>query len=231
MAEKKTSAKAGLAEAATAVLAGKGVAPRVLGYHTIQHGTSHAAAAKIKRRGFDPKRGGSGAGTHAAGNASRSKMFKEQSAGKVHVTKDPLTSRLFAGATQSKRAPSLKDIAKGKVVKARVTHQHYKTMKKDPHMGNGPRWAAATTHHKIPAHAIIGGKGDRGIKGVVNKNTLRTYYASSGGKARAARGLALAAVAAKGAHTAYSAVKSKLEKKASLSDLARGRVNVFTTNS
>lgn len=224
MAEKKDSTKSGLVGAATAVLAGKGVAPRVLGYHTVSHGTSHEVARKIKKEGFDPKKGGSGAGTHAAGTAERATMFKTQSANKVHVTKDPLTARMFAGATETKRTPRVKDLAKGKVLKARVTDQHFKTMKKDPHMGNGPKWSAATTHHKIPAHQVVGGAGDKGIRGVVNKNTLRKYYASASGKGRAARGVALAGLAAHGAHKAYSAVKSKLEKKASLTELARAQL-------
>lgn len=211
MAEKDTKTS-GLVGAATAVLAGKGVAPRVLGYHTVSHGTSNETARKIKKEGFDPKKGGSGAGTHAAGTEDRSAMFKEQSANKVHVTKNPVTSRLFAGATEAKRVPQLKDLVKGTVVKARVTDQHFRTMKRDPHMGNGPKWAAATTHHKIPAHQVVGGVGDKGIKGVVNKNTLRKYYASASGKGRALRGVALAGLAAHGAHKAYKSVKEMTKK-------------------
>ncbi len=222
MAEKKdNTTRNGVIGGATAVAAAPHATRRLLGYHVVRHGTSNEAAAGVKKTGFDPKRGGSGAGTHAAKSAEQSAMFRRQSANKVHVTKHPLIARMFAGATEG-RSQDPKHIAKGKVLKARLSHQHWKTMKEDPHMGrNSPKWNAATTHHKIPAHQVIGGAGDKGVKGVVNKNTLRKYYKDAGNHGRILRGLAIGAVAAHGAATAAKAVKHKLEKKASLAELAK----------
>lgn len=213
MAEKETSGKAGLAGAASAVLAGKGVAPRVLGYHNVYHGTTKPVADSIKKHGFDPKKGGTGASAPTVNKKGvhSNPDFYERSKGKIHTTKHkPIAGAYSLYAKHKHKAP-------GTVLKARVTHQHFKGMKGDPDMSpNASKNVAATTHHKIPAHQIKGGIGDKGVKGVVNKNTLRKYYSSKSGLARAARGVALAGVAAKGAHTAYKAAKSKLEKKASL---------------
>lgn len=219
MAEKKeTSGKAGLVGAATAVLAGKGVAPRVLGYHNVYHGTTKPVAESIRKHGFDPKKGGTGASAPTVNKRGvhSNPDFFERSKGKVHTTKHrPIATAYSQYARHKHGAPAV-------VLKARVTHQHFKNMKGDPDMSpNGTKHVAATTHHKIPASQVKGGVGDKGIKGVVTKRTLKKYYSSGSGLARAARGVALAGVAAKGAHTAYSAAKSKLEKKASLIELAR----------
>jgi len=218
MAEKETSGKAGLAGAATAVLAGKGVAPRLLGYHNVYHGTTKPAAESIRKNGFDPKKGGSGAAAPTVNKKGvhSNPDFFERSKGKIHTTKQRPIAHAYAAFT------GIKHKSKSEVIKARVTHQHFRNMKGDPDMSpNGTKNIAATTHHKIPSSQINGGVGDKGIKGVVTKKTLKKYYRSGSGLTRVARGVALAGIAAKGAHTAYSAAKSKLEKKASLIDLVR----------
>lgn len=219
MAEKETSGKAGLAGAATAVLAGKGVAPRLLGYHNVYHGTTKPAAEAIRKHGFDPKKGGTGASAPTVNKKGvhSNPDFFERSKGKIHTTKQRPIAHAYAAFT------GIKHKSKSEVIKARVTHQHFRNMKGDPDMSpNGAKNIAATTHHKIPSSQIKGGAGDKGIKGVVTKKTLKKYYRSGSGLARAARGVALAGIAAKGAHTAYSAVKSKLEKKAMDKDTRNG---------
>lgn len=225
MAEKDTTL--GVVGGAAAAALAPHASRRLLGYHVIQHGTTHQTAAKIKRKGFDPKRGGTGgAGEHAGGSEERKARFKRNSAGKIHVTKNPIMSRAFAGMTQSRKAnPTAVDLLKGKVLKARVSHRHWEGMHPDADM-NGQKWVAATTHHKIPAHQVIGGKGDKGIRGVVNKNTLRQYYANKANHGRIARGAAMAAGVAGGTYHAAKAVKKKFEKKASLSSLARTYLEV-----
>lgn len=217
MVEKRDNFEKGVIGAVGGTAAASGVAPRLLGYHVVRHGTSNENAAKIKKEGFNPKMGGKGgAGQHAA-SGDRAKMFKEQSKGKIHVTKNPAISRMFAGMTENRNPnpQSLGDLAGGKVLKARVTDQHYRTMQKDPHMG-GNKANAATTHHKIPAHQIIGGAGDKGVKGVVNKKTLAKYYRNKANHGRIGRGVALAGIAAAGAHQAYQSVKEGLTKKSGL---------------
>lgn len=198
---------------------------RLLGYHVVRHGTTNENAAKIKQKGLDPRKGGiGGAGDHAAGTAERAARFKAQSSGKVHVTKNPIISRVFASMTEKRtNKPTTADLTAGKVVKARVSHRHWENMKKDPHMGGG-KWVAATSRHKIPAHQVIGGAGDKGVRGVVNKNTLRGYYQNAKNHNRITRGAVMAAGAVSGAYEAAKAIKHKLEKKASLTELARAHL-------
>ena len=183
---------------------------RLLGYHVVRHGTSEESAAAVRKQGFDLKKGGSGAGTHAAGSEERARKFQRESKGKIHVTKNPIIARAFAGMTQDRTAnPSVKTIARsGEVLKARVSHAHWQGMKKDVHI-NGSKFDAATTHHKIPASQVIGGEGDKGIRGVVNKNTLRKYYSNPANHGRIARGAILASGVAGGVYNAAKAIQKR----------------------
>lgn len=206
----KKETKEGLAGAATAVLAGGGVAPRLLGYHNVYHGTTKPAAEAVKKHGFDPKKGGTGASSPTVDGkgVGSNPNFYERSKGRIHTTKRKPIAGIYSLYVRHKHG------VPGTVVKARVTHQHFKGMKGDPDMSPGAtKNIAATTHHKIPASQVVGGAGDKGIKGVVTKNTLRKYYSSGSGLARAARGVVLAGIAAKGAHTAYKSVHEKKAEK------------------
>ncbi len=195
---------------------------RLLGYHVVRHGTSSRNAGMIKEKGLDPRRGGrGGAGQHAAGTDARGKRFRKQSRGKVHVTKNPIVSRMFANYTESRTDNiGVKDVLKGRVIKARVTDRHWQSMKTDPHMGTD-KTSAATTHHRIKPEAIIGSRHSKGLKAVVNRNTLRAYYKNSANHNRIGVGAVLGSAVAGGIYDAAKAVKHKLEKKASLIDLAR----------
>lgn len=219
MAEKDNTAR-GVAGGVAAAALAPHASRRLLGYHVVRHGTSDRNAGMIKEKGLDPNRGGrGGAGQHAAGSDDRGKRFRKQSKGKVHVTKNPVISRMFAALTETRKAnPSVKDFSKGKVLKARVTHRHWEGMKSDPHISGG-KVHAATTHHRIKPEQIVGSRHSKGLAAVVNRNTLRHYY--KGNRGRIASGAALAAGALGGAAEAAKAVKHKLEKKASLIDLAR----------
>jgi hypothetical protein len=202
--------KNGITGAVTATVLAPHATRRLLGYHVVRHGTSNENAAKVKKEGFDPKKGGSGAGTHAAGSAERAAKFQAESRGKVHVTKNPIIARAFAGMTNDRtHKPSIKTMAtRGTVLKARVSHQHWESMKEDKHI-KGMKFDAATTHHKIPASQVIGGEGNTGIRGVVNKNTLRKYYKNSANRGRIARGAMMAVGAASGLVDAAKAIHKR----------------------
>jgi hypothetical protein len=210
--KKKPSLVGGAAAATVGSLMATQAPSKLLGYHNVLHGTSNLNAAKIKRRGFQPSKGGTGASKHTPD----AKTFVTASKGKIHVTTLKDVARDFAGLAQRN--------GKGKILKAKISDRHWRNMKADEFGANGMKDISATTHHKIPAHQVKGGKGYRGVRGVVNRNTLRAYYRSAAGRSRAASGLiALTAGAAGNAYLAH-AVKSRMEKKASLIDLARGKL-------
>lgn len=200
----------GVAGAVGATVLAPHATRRLLGYHVVRHGTSSENAAKVKEHGFDPKKGGTGAGTHAAGSKERAAKFQRESKGKIHVTKNPIIARMFAGMTHDKTAkPSVKTVLRsGSVLRARVSHQHFEAMKKDKHM-SGSKFHAATTHHKIPASQVIGSAHDKGVKAVVNKNTLRKYYKNPANHGRIARGVILGSGVVGGLADAAKAIMRK----------------------
>lgn len=200
--------KNGITGAVGAVVLAPHATRRLLGYHVVSHGTSNENAAAVKKHGFDPKKGGTGAGTHAAGSAERAAKFQKESKGKIHVTKNPIIARMFAGMTHN-RTPKANPLSmSGTVVKARVSHAHWEGMKKDRHI-RGSKFDAATTHHKIPASQVIGSEHDKGIKAVVNRNTLRKYYKDSANHGRIARGLILGAGVVGGLADAAKAIHKR----------------------
>lgn len=215
----KDGAKAA-AGATVAYKASKGVAPRLLGYHNVYHGSSKENVASILKNGLSPKYGGIGGATDLAMGHKPDvhRHFKENSAGQVHFTKQKRMADMFSGAVGSKRVGNdkAKDAIKGFFTgihnghthKAVMSDSHYRSSKVDTD-ASPFKSMAAKTHHGIKPEQIKGSETYKGIRGVVNKNTLRRYYAGAG-KARAGRGLALAGLTALAGKYAYNKGKDAL---------------------
>ena len=173
-------------------LAGKASVPRLLGYHKVYHGTSSETAKKILKEGFDPSKGGSGA---AKGHS----RYESQSAGKIHVTKNPLIARMFAAFTDrgapltdgSQMQKAIVDSLKlrGGVVSARIPQSYWEGMKPDPDMG-GVKPAAATFHHKIEPKYVDRAVGVKNILPHLSPKHLSKYYKNHAGRALTGLGLA-----------------------------------------
>lgn len=177
----------GLAGAAIA----SGASQRMLGYHTVYHGTTKKNADLIRKNGFDPSKGGGEGGASAVhpSNISR-ENFTRRSQGKIHVTKKIGVAGMFAGFQTAKRQemPGF--------VKARISDKMWKSYKADPDM-RGPnglnKEVASTTKHKIMSKLVAGGEGSRGPLAFIGKRHLGQYYSTTGGKIRAAKGLGMLA--------------------------------------
>lgn len=189
------------AELGIGALATKRVPSHLLGYHTVYHGTAKEHSSEIHKNGFDPNKGGSGAAGH-----SNKENFKENSKGKVHVTKRRDTARFFAGYTQHGVDNPAKGNAKdmfrhtnateaglknmftgnnGEVIKARISDMAWhKDFEVDPDMG-GLKSTAATTTKRIGVGSI-----NKERKAFANKSHLGKYYSSTRGKLRALGGVA-----------------------------------------
>lgn len=184
---------------------------RLLGYHTVYHGTNADTAAKIKEHGFDPKMGGTGA-------AKIDPTMVDDSAGKIHVTKSKTYARMYSSnvlpniigrVTGTTKNPIFGGVGKGEVLKARVSHDDWKGFKHDIVGGPTKRWAA-TTDKAIGSEHIAGGKGAHGRSPFMNKEHLAKYYGSSEGRGRGLMGVAMGLG---GAALAMHGAKKALEKK------------------
>lgn len=174
--------------------AAKASVPRLLGYHKVYHGTSNEKAKQILAQGFDPSKGGSGA---AKGHG----RFERQSADKIHVTKNPVTARMFAAFTEEGKPLTRGDQMnkalldslrlRGSMLQARVPDSYWSAMKPDPDMGN-VKPAAATFHHKIEPKYVGGAGSVKSIAPHLSAKHLLKYYKGNAG--RALSGLGLAAV-------------------------------------
>lgn len=169
---------------------------RLLGYHTVYHGTDRATAKIIKQKGFDPKHGGSG-----AAKVHGSERFARNSAGKVHVTKNPIVASFFANY-KSKAGGS------PHIVKARVSDKMWNNMERDPDM-NGSKETAATSKHKIGSQFVAGGKDSKGAAAFLKARHLKNYYSTGAGLRRAGTGAAMLA----GGVGALSIAAKNLRKK------------------
>lgn len=191
---------------------------KLLGYHTVYHGTSNKNAEKIKEHGFDPSHGGTR-------SAKLRERYVENSKGKMHFTKNRASAAGYAGdiglhlraaARKNPEAPDIdsaiakgyKDYlfrGKGKIVKARIPHKMWQKMDFDfdsysgaEHLAKDRYSAAAeslkekasTYNKKIGSQFVAGGKGSKGIGNFLHRNHLRGYYGSASGKKRALVGLA-----------------------------------------
>lgn len=223
---KATEAAKAAVGATVAYNAGKGVPSRILGYHKIYHGSSKENVDSIRKSGLDPKRGGIDGATDRTmrHKPDLSRYYKENSAGQVHFTKQKRMADMFSGFIGSKRADKDKTkdgikafftgIHDGHTHSALMSDSHYRSAKVDKDASPFKNMAAKT-HHAIKPEQIKGSESYKGIRGVVNKNTLRKYYAGAG-KARAGRGLALAGAALLASKYAYNHGKKALgmDKKA-----------------
>lgn len=173
---------------------------KLMGYHTVYHGTSKANADSIRKTGLDPKHGGGPTGAGAGINHSG---FLETSKGKVHVTKGPITAAMFSGfsSAATKTRPS--------IVKARISDKMWDKFKLDPDAGAYKRQAATTTK-KIGSNFISGGEGSKGRSMFLTKERLGDYYGSKAGKVRALKGVGL--LAGGGALMAHSVLKGRGKK-------------------
>lgn len=194
------------AEAGAGAYALSKVPQRMLGYHTVYHGTSKDRANSINREGYlNPKHGGSGAASHIDKTTGSKHEATSQSSGKVHVTKSKQTAKFFAGYTEhADKNPATatnngsKKLAedfvagfknqitgrKGEVLKSRVSHGAWeKDFEKDPHM-SGPKSKAATTTKKV--------KLNRPIKDFATMSNLKKYYGSKSGRINTLKGVGLA---------------------------------------
>lgn len=191
---------------------------KILGYHTVRHGTTGEAAKSIKKDGLKASMGGTGAST-------MQDDYIHNSRGKVHVTKSRLMSHVYAGNI-GKHAKDLdghgsharafgrilKDRAVGgKVVSARVSHSQWNRFKVDndstsPMDGSEEfrKGLGSTYSRDISSKQIKGGKGSKGILPYLSKKNMSRYLSTASGRARASVGAAqlvagsgLAAYAAK----------------------------------
>jgi hypothetical protein len=166
----------------------KGAPQRLLGYHTVYHGTSKANAEAIRKEGFKTKHGG---GAHGASSAHPSKtsqeVFTERSKGKIHVTKNPFVAGQFAGFQAARRN------TQPGMVKARVSDKMWKSFKRDDDVAGtfGSKDTAATTTHDIKPQFVAGGKGSKGAFAFLKKRHLESYYGNSAGRTRAGKGAAM----------------------------------------
>lgn len=218
----KEKRKAGLAGAASAVLASK--APQnVLGYDKVYHGTSHKAADSIKRSGLKKSYSGSGI---AANDVALGRAKPSDVKGKVYTTKQRATADLHQ--------PSFFGHRSGQTVTARVPYRAKSRLAKDhviENIANGTdnitrgnksqQFAAkmGKKHLRIYKHSISprfieGGKNYGGRKQFATKGNMRRYLAQAGGKARFAKGVAQAAGAAgSGLYAVAHAIKARKEAK------------------
>ena len=207
--------------AAAAAALASGVPSRMLGYHNIYHGTSKANAESIKKEGLNPKRGGFG-GAGDALSESKPRMaadYISKSKGQVHFSKSKRMANMFAGFVgstnkgEAKQSEAIRAFFtgrhKGHTHNAIISDAHYRGAKIDKD-ASPIKHMAAKTHHGIRPEQIKDSPLYKGIKTVVNKNTVKRYYQSSAGRWRAARGLLLAGAAARAAGYAYSHGKKAL---------------------
>lgn len=204
--------------------AGK-VAPRVIGYHKMYHGTIKDNVESIKKHGLDPKHGGKdGGAAKAFGMGSNVRNnFESNSKGKVHLAPHKVSARLMANFTEIRRKSgkaldNQKEvwstvgktigktaIGKGHVFTVHLSEGQHRRLKKDPDMGG-----ARTFHKKIDPKQLQGGF--KGMSSVVNKGTLKRHFTTKHGLKRVAHGLGNAGAAALGAKMLYDQAK-KLKSK------------------
>lgn len=218
----KEKRKAGLAGAASAVLASK--APQnVLGYDKVHHGTSHAAAGSIKKTGLKKSKSGSGV---AANDVALGRAKASDVKGKVYTTKQRATADLHQ--------PNVFGYRSGQTLTARVPYRAKSRLAKDHVIeniangtdnitrGNKAQQFAAKMgkkhlriyKHSISSRFIEGGKGYGGRKQFASKGNMRRYLSQAGGKARFAKGVAQAAGSVgSGLYAVAHAIKARKEAK------------------
>lgn len=194
--------------------AGK-VAPRVIGYHKMYHGTGAHNVESIKKHGLDPKYGGKAGGAADLHGLDR---FKKNSSGKVHMSPHKGAARMMANFGDLKKAnPDMDNMqamkgamkgaltGKGNVFTVHLSEGQHRRLNVDPDMGG-----AKTFHRKIRKEQLQGGV--KGMASVVNKGTLKRHFTTKQGLKRVAHGLGNAGGVALGAKMLYDQAK-KLKSK------------------
>lgn len=195
--------------------AGK-VAPRVIGYHKMYHGTGAHNVESIKETGLDPKYGGK---TGGAADFHGSENFKRNSSGKVHMSPHKISARMMSNFVDVKKAnPDMNNVdamkgaikrtvvGKGNVFTIHMSEGQHRRLRDDPDMGG-----AKTFHQKIRKEQLQGGV--KGMASVVNKGTLKRHFTTERGLKRVAHGLGNAGAAALGAKMLYDQAKKLKSKK------------------
>ena len=218
----KEKRKAGLAGAASAVLASK--APKnVLGYEKVYHGTSHEAAKSILKTGLKKSKSGSGV---AANDVALGRATHDEVKGKVYTTRQkaladnhqPGIHTVKIGRTLTARVPyrAKKRLAKDHVI-SRIADGTDNLTKGNPAQKYGAKLGQRHLRiykHSIGTRFIEGGKDYAGRKQFATKGNMRRYLSQAGGKARFAKGIAQAAGAAgSGLYAVAHAIKARKEAK------------------
>ena len=202
-AEKKKSIAKDVASAGVGAHLLSKVPQRLLGYHKVYHGTTNENASIIRKNGFDPSKGGTGA-------SKLSGYHQIASKNKIHFTKTKPAARIYSGGIADKlnKEPSklhavrkaLRDsyTGKGSVVKARVPHSMWGKMQVDKD-SSGPDTGIkfvrermkerASTYHRKVGKKFVMGEGGGGMGQFATKNNLKRYLSTKSGRARALGGV------------------------------------------
>lgn len=193
MADKKINFEQEKVLGATALAIGgaAGAPSRLLGYHTVYHGTK-VPHGKIHKEGLKPSYGGTG-GSSPEINGGHD-TYMNRSKGRIHVTKKPFFASMY-----------------GERIKAHLSDAQWRSFKEDVTHRMGKDFAA-TTHHQIPPRQIKGSPEYKGIRGVVTKNTLRKYYSSKEGVKRGLSGLGMAAASILSTKYLVNKAREKISK-------------------
>lgn len=216
--KKKGDENAGVKSVAAGALAASsaGVAkPRVLGYHDVYHGTrSDSAHESIKSKGLKRSKGGTGVSRtdDFISNGGKSNHV-ERSKGHVYFSKKPLQAKLY-----TKKGIFGTDISADRVTHAKIPHDTYtKHSVKDSLTSKllsdtGGKFSekqrkaqAAKSSKSISPARIVGSSKYKGEKQFATGKNMKKYLSTSSGKARFAKGVAVAGLGAVSA--AYSARK------------------------
>lgn len=217
----KDKDKAVVGGAASAAL-GYHSTSHVLGYDKVYHGTSSAAAKNIKKTGLKKSFAGTGV---AKNDADLGRATHQEVKGKVYTSKNKMTAQnhrpglggMKLGETLTARVPHrgkhrlAEDVVFKRMVDGTDKHTNYSPTQR--RLARGEMNKLRIYKHSIPSRFIEGSHDHAGIKQFASKGHLRRYLSTTGGKARFAKGVAMAA--GSGASAIYSmahAIKARKEK-------------------
>lgn len=207
-----------LSGVASATLAHRATS-HLLGYDKVYHGTDNAAAASIRKSGLKKSYAGKGVG---GVDISLGRASNKEVAGKVYTSKNRVTAdnhrptigRSKLGTIVTARVPHRgkerlgEDVVFKRMVNGTDNHTHYSPLRR--RMANAEMEQLRIYKHSIPSRFIEGSANHGGIKQFASKGHMRRYLASAGGRARFAKGVAMAAGSgASGLYAIASALKNK----------------------
>lgn len=210
----KDKDKSVLAGAASAALAHRSTS-HVLGYDKVHHGTNSEAAASIKKTGLKKSYSGTGVGK---ADADLGRVDHKDVKGKVYTSKSRVTADnhrpgfggLKMGQTLTARVPHrgknrlAEDVVFKRMVDGTDNHTNYSPLQR--RMARSEMKKLRIYKHSIPSRFIEGSHDHGGVKQFASKGHMRRYLSTGGGKARFAKGVAMAA--GSGASALYSAAKA-----------------------